>query len=75
LRNAQARGKKLGHLKRILNAQRISARRAQSLGWKAIAADMGVGVGTVLRRAGAGSKIQEKVFGMQDGCVTVTSGI
>jgi len=28
----------------------------------AIAADIGVGVGTVLRRSGEGSKIQEKVF-------------
>jgi len=75
LRNAQAKGKKLGRPRRILNEQRIFALRAQGLGWKAIAADMGVGVGTVLRHAGAGSKIQEKVFGMQDGCVTVTSGI
>ena len=63
LRNARAKGKKLGRPKRILNAQRISALRAQGLGWKAIAADMGVGVGTVLRHAGAGSKIQERVFG------------
>jgi hypothetical protein len=36
---------------------------------------VGVGVGTVLRHDGAGSKIQEKVFAMQHGCVTVTSGI
>ena len=47
LRNAQANGKKLGRPKRILNEQRISALRAQGLGWKAIAADLGVGVGTV----------------------------
>ena len=63
LRNARAKGKKLGRPKRILNAQQISALRAQGLGWKAIAADMGVGVGTVLRHAGAGSKTQERVFG------------
>lgn len=63
LRNAQANGKKLGRPRRIINAQRISALRAQGLGWKAIAADMGVGVGTVLRHSGEGSKIQEKVFG------------
>jgi DNA invertase Pin-like site-specific DNA recombinase len=63
LRNAQAKGKKLGRPKRILNTERIFALRAQGLGWKAIAADMGVGVGTVLRHADAGSKIQERVFG------------
>ena len=32
-------------------------------GLEAIAAYMGVGVGTVLRHAGEGSEIQEKVFG------------
>jgi DNA invertase Pin-like site-specific DNA recombinase len=63
LRNAQAKGKKLGRPKRILNTERIFALRAQGFGWKAIAADMGVGVGTVLRHADAGSKIQERVFG------------
>jgi len=62
IRNARAKGKRLGRPKRILNTQRISALRAQGLGWKAIAADMGVGAGTVLRHAGEGSKIQEKVF-------------
>jgi DNA invertase Pin-like site-specific DNA recombinase len=73
LRNAQAKGKKLGRPKRILNAQRISALRAQGLGWKAIAADMGVGVGTVLRHALEGSKSPQKVFGTHDGCVTVST--
>jgi len=63
LRNAQANGKKLGRPKRILNEQRISALRAQGLGWKAIAADMGVGVGTVIRHSGEGSKTRQKVFG------------
>jgi DNA invertase Pin-like site-specific DNA recombinase len=63
LRNARAKGKRLGRPKRIINEQRISALRAQGLGWKVIAADMGVGVGTILRHAGAGSKSQEKVFG------------
>jgi DNA invertase Pin-like site-specific DNA recombinase len=63
LRNAQANGKKLGRPKRIFNEQRISALRAQGLGWKAIAADMGVGVGTVIRHSGEGSKTRQKVFG------------
>jgi len=63
LRNARAKGKRLGRPKRNVNVQRISALRAQGLGWKAIAADLGIGVGTVLRHAGQGSKTQEKVFG------------
>jgi DNA invertase Pin-like site-specific DNA recombinase len=63
LRNARAKGKRLGRPRRFVNVQRISALRAQGLGWKAIAADMGVGVGTVLRHAAEGSKIQERVFG------------
>jgi len=35
---------------------------ATGVGWKRIAADMGVGVGTVYRLAREGSKIREKVF-------------
>ena len=45
LRNARAKGKNPGRPRRILNEQRISALRAQGLGWKAIAADLGVAVG------------------------------
>ena len=63
LRNARAKGKKLGRPKRIPNEQRISALRAQGLGWKAIATDLGVGIGTKLRHPGEGSKIKEKIFG------------
>lgn len=51
LRNAKAKGKRLGRPKRILNEERIRALRAQGLGWRAIAANMGVGVGTLIRRA------------------------
>jgi DNA invertase Pin-like site-specific DNA recombinase len=49
LRNAKAKGKRLGRPKAVLDAKRITALRAQGLGWKAIAAEMGVGVGTVYR--------------------------
>jgi DNA invertase Pin-like site-specific DNA recombinase len=63
LRNAKAKGKRLGRPKRIVNVERIKALRVQGLGWKAIAADMGTGIGTVIRHAREGSKIQEKVFG------------
>jgi DNA invertase Pin-like site-specific DNA recombinase len=49
LRNARAKGKKLGRPKVVLDATRIAALRAHGFGWKRIAAQLGVGVGTVLR--------------------------
>jgi DNA invertase Pin-like site-specific DNA recombinase len=51
LRNAKAKGKRLGRPKAVLDARRITALRAQGFGWKRIAADLGVGVGTVIRHA------------------------
>jgi DNA invertase Pin-like site-specific DNA recombinase len=50
LRNAKAKGNRLGRPKAVLDTKRIAVLRAQGLGWKAIAAEMGVGgVGTVYR--------------------------
>jgi DNA invertase Pin-like site-specific DNA recombinase len=63
LRNARAKGKKLGRPRRVLDASRINALRAQGVGWRAIAKQMGVGVGTLYRRAPGCSKTREKVFG------------
>ena len=51
LRNAKAKGKCLGRPKAVVDAKRIASLRAQGLGWKRIAADLGVGVGTVIRHA------------------------
>jgi DNA invertase Pin-like site-specific DNA recombinase len=62
LPNARAKGKVLGRPKRILDTKRITALRAQGVGWKRIAADMGVGVGTFYQIALEGSKIRERVF-------------
>jgi DNA invertase Pin-like site-specific DNA recombinase len=62
LRNAKAKGKQLGRPKKILDTKRIAMPRAQGVGWKRIAAEMGVGVGTIYRVAQEGSKIREKVF-------------
>jgi len=61
LRNARAKGKRLGRPRRVLDTKRIAALRAQGIGWKQIAADMGVGVGTISRRP-VGSKIQESAW-------------
>jgi hypothetical protein len=62
LRNAKAKGKRLGRPKAVLDAKRIASLRAQGVGWKKIAADLGVGVGTIYRFAGEGSKIRERDF-------------
>jgi Resolvase, N terminal domain len=48
---ARAKGKTLGRPKRVLDIQRIATLRAQGFGWKKIASDMGVGVGTLIRHA------------------------
>jgi DNA invertase Pin-like site-specific DNA recombinase len=62
LRNAKAKGKRLGRPKRVVDARRIAALRAQGVGWKRIAAELGIGVGTLYRLAREGSKIRERVF-------------
>jgi DNA invertase Pin-like site-specific DNA recombinase len=49
LRNARAKGKRLGRPRKIVDARRIAALRAQGCGWKKIAKQMGLGVSTVLR--------------------------
>jgi len=61
LRNARAKGKRLGRPRRILDTARIATLRKQGISWKRIAAQLRVGVGTIQRGASAGSKIQEKV--------------
>jgi DNA invertase Pin-like site-specific DNA recombinase len=68
LRNARAKGKRLGRPRKVLDTERIAALRAQGVGWKRIAAELGVGVGTIHQASRSvapllgGSRIQEKVF-------------
>jgi DNA invertase Pin-like site-specific DNA recombinase len=50
LRNARAKGKKLGRPRAVVDASRVAALRLQGSGWKKIAAELGVGVGTLYRR-------------------------
>jgi DNA invertase Pin-like site-specific DNA recombinase len=63
LRNARAKGKRLGRPRRVLDTPKIEALRRAGLGWRAIAQKLGVGVGTLYRIAPGGSKTREKVFG------------
>lgn len=51
LRNARAKGKRLGRPRIVVDAARIAVLRAQGYGWKKIASKLGVGVGTVIRAA------------------------
>ena len=62
LRNARAKGKRLGRPRRLLDTKRIATLRTRGVGWKRIAAETGVGVGTLYRLAGEGFKIRERVF-------------
>jgi DNA invertase Pin-like site-specific DNA recombinase len=63
LRNAKAKGKRLGRPKVDFDSARIAMLRSKGLGWRAVARELGVGVGTLYRLAGRRSKIQEKVSG------------
>jgi DNA invertase Pin-like site-specific DNA recombinase len=65
LRNARAKGKRLGRPPRNLDSTRITALRSQGLSWRAVAKELGVGVGTLYRIAPERSKIRERVFGTQ----------
>jgi DNA invertase Pin-like site-specific DNA recombinase len=62
LRNAVAKGKRLGRPRRVVDVHRVASLRARGLGWKKIAGELGVGVGTLYRFVRDGSKIQETVI-------------
>jgi DNA invertase Pin-like site-specific DNA recombinase len=63
LRNAHAKGRRLGRPPKELDTEAIAALRRQGLGWRAIAKQLGVGVGTLYRVAPGYSKTRERVFG------------
>jgi hypothetical protein len=46
----------------VVDEARIATLRAQGFGWKKIATELGVGVGTLYRGALDGSKIQARDF-------------
>jgi len=51
LRNARAKGKRLGRPRKDVDARKIASLRAQGCSWRRIATELRVGVGTVLRAA------------------------
>ena len=52
LRNARAKGKRLGRPSVKVDATEIGRLRANGLAWRTIASQLGVGLGTVVRAAG-----------------------
>ena len=59
LDRARSKGKRLGRPRTVVDVPRVSALRAQGLGWKRIASQLGVGVGTLYRFAPKGSNIRQ----------------
>jgi DNA invertase Pin-like site-specific DNA recombinase len=68
LRNARAKGKVLGRPRKVLDVKKIAALQARGVGLRKIAAELGVGVGTIYeakKRSTSllgGSKIRERGF-------------
>jgi DNA invertase Pin-like site-specific DNA recombinase len=56
LRNARAKGKRLGRPRKIVDASRIAKLRAEGLSWASIGKRLGIGEGTVYRAAHSSSK-------------------
>jgi putative DNA-invertase from lambdoid prophage Rac len=51
IRNAKAKGKKMGRPSKKINLETIALLRKQGATWRAIAQELGVGVGTIYRAA------------------------
>jgi DNA invertase Pin-like site-specific DNA recombinase len=51
LRNAQAKGRRLGRPRRVVDVSRIAALRASGLSWRTIARHLGIGIATLYRAA------------------------
>jgi len=60
LRNAKAKGKRLGRPRVVLDARTIAALRSEGLSWARVAERLGVGEGTAYRAAHSPAKIVSK---------------
>lgn len=63
LRNARAKGKRLGRPSQGVDQSTVTRLRSQGLSWRAIATQLGVGLATVHRTAVARSNIRESDLG------------
>jgi DNA invertase Pin-like site-specific DNA recombinase len=66
LRNARAKGKRLGRPRVAVDPSRIARLRASGLSWPSIARELGVGVGTVYQAVHRLSKIPPKYPAVSD---------
>jgi hypothetical protein len=55
-------GAKQNETPTVVDTHRVASLRAQGVGWKRIAGELGVGVGTLYRLVRDGFKIQETVI-------------
>ena len=49
LRNAQAKGKRLGRPRRVVDTSNVASLRAAGVSWRAISREMGIGLATLYR--------------------------
>jgi DNA invertase Pin-like site-specific DNA recombinase len=56
LRNARAKGKKLGRPRAMVNPEKVATLRAEGLSWEKVALRLGIGVGTACRALQSPSK-------------------
>ena len=66
IRNARAKGRRIGRPRIAVDAARIAALRVSGLSWPSIAREMGVSVGTVYQAAQRLSKIPLKSAAVTD---------
>jgi DNA invertase Pin-like site-specific DNA recombinase len=66
LRNARAKGRKLGRPRVVVDVARIATLRASGFSWPSIARELGVSVGTVYQAAASLSKIPATVRSPSD---------
>jgi DNA invertase Pin-like site-specific DNA recombinase len=65
LRNARAKGKRLGRPSKCVDRAAIAHLRGQGASWRTISTHLGIGVATLHRAAGGRSKSQERDLGTQ----------
>jgi DNA invertase Pin-like site-specific DNA recombinase len=62
LKNAVARGKRLGRPRTVVDAAQIASLRASGASWREVSQQLGIGVGTACRAVQKSSKIPPKVL-------------
>ena len=63
LRNARAKGRRLGRPRKIVDTAKLAALRAQGLSLRGIASELGIGLATLHRASVPRSKTRVRDFG------------